>query len=155
MKPIKVLPVLITLLAGMGVLGCTSGRSNLALSDTVYIERVPSSNRSILGVQVYAEDHQLVINGRVKRRNASFVNGEGHIDIAVVGPEGDILEQASTKYVPRIIPNRKMRGMRGSYFEVRLPDIPPTGSTVRIAYHRTAIPADRTLDCGKNAATLR
>ena len=155
MKMIKVLPILIILLAGMGFMGCASGRSNLIESGIVYIERIPSGNRSILGVQAFAENDQLVINGRVKRHSSSFVDGEGHIDIAVVGPEGDILEQVSTQYVPRIIPTRKMRGVRGSYFGVSLPDVPPAGSTVRIAYHRTAIPADRTLDCGKNVATLR
>ena len=155
MKAIKALPILIILLAGIGFMGCASDRSNLAESGIVYIERMPSSNKSILGVQAFADNDQLVINGRVKRHSASFVDGGGHIDIAVVGPEGDIIEQVSTKYVPRIIPRRKMRGMRGSYFEVRLPDVPPSGSTVRIAYHRTAIPASRTLDCGKNVATLR
>ena len=155
MKIIKVLPILIILLAGIGFMGCASDRSNLTESGIVYIERMPSSNKSILGVQAFADNDQLVINGRVKRHSASFVDGGGHIDIAVVGPEGDIIEQVSTKYVPRIIPRRKMRGMRGSYFEVRLPDVPPAGSTVRIAYHRTAISADRTLDCSENAATIR
>ena len=155
MKVIKVLPILIILLAGIGFMGCALDRLNLAESGIVQIERMPSSNKSILGVKAFADNDQLVINGRVKRHSASFVDGGGHIDIAVVGPEGAILEQLSTRYVPRIIPRWKMRGMRGSYFEVRLPDVPPAGSTVRIAYHKNAIPAGRTLDCGQNIATFR
>ena len=155
MKTIKILLVLIFLLAGIGFTGCASNRSNLAESGIFHIERMPSGNMSILGVQAFADNDQLVINGRVKRHSATFVDGGGHIDIAVFGPEGEILEQVSTDYVPRIIPRWKMRGMRGSYFEIRLPDIPPAGSTVRIAYHRNAVSADRTLDCGKNIATLK
>ncbi len=55
--------------------------------------------------------------------------GLGHVDIAIVNPEGKILKEVHTNYKPRILVRKRRRQ---AYFGVRIPVVPPPGSTVRV-----------------------
>lgn len=151
-KNVYVLSVLILDMIGFVFSGCTSSRLNLIDNGTFYLEQEPSSNISIFRVHAYLDGDELVINGRVKRRCASFIGVGGHIDIAIVSPEGEILEQVSTFYIPRIIPRKRAGLISGSHFEVRLPAVPPAGSTIRVKFHRAVKSRGEAFDCRKNAA---
>ncbi len=128
----------------MAIWGCASNRSYLVENGEVKIEHVPSKGHLFSKTVAYQEGNEFVISGMISRRSASNI-GSGHIDIAIVSHENEILEQLSTYYIPRIIPRERRRG--GSLFKVRLPSIPPSNSTVRIAYHRTRESGNRTFHC--------
>jgi hypothetical protein len=134
--------------AGLMGLGCAAGKVNRVEKGTASVERVHSRNIAVSRVYVYQDGDQLEIAGRVKRLRSTIANG-GHVDIAIVSPEGELLEQVSTGYVPRII---RRRGSREALFTVRLPIIPPEGSRVRVAYHKIEKPGDGAIDCGDNTA---
>jgi len=135
--------------------GCAINRANLAEDRTVSIERVPSAGIYFHGVYVHQEGDELVVSGEIKHRTPSVVVDGGHIDIAVTTPEGKVIEEISTVYVPGVL---SRRSHRGSHFNVRLPLVPPNGSIVRVARHkfqpRESI-SGRDFDCGENAAVLR
>lgn len=128
-----------------------SNHINLLNDGAVKLERIPSKCHYYISyVNVYQNDGELVIYGHVKRRSR-IGGGSGHVDIAIVSPDGKVLERISTLHKPQIILTRKMH-TRKSTFEVRLPTIPPTGSKVRVAYHRDSRPNGRTFSCSENMA---
>jgi len=48
------------------------------------------------GVHAHQKGGELAISGEIKRRRTSSVTGGGHLDIAVVGPDGKVVEYVST-----------------------------------------------------------
>ena len=149
-KNLRIWLVLMIASVIMTGLGCASNRVNLLKDGTVELERIPSKGYYISYVNIYQNRDALVVYGHVKRRSR-VGDSSGHVDIAIVSPNGKVLEQISTLYKPRIILTRKMH-TRKSTFEVRLPTIPPAGSLVRVAYHRDSKPVNRTFPCGENRA---
>ncbi len=130
--------------------GYASHCVDLLKDGTFKLEPVPSKGYYLSNVQAHQVDNGLEITGKVKRRSHAGLGG-GHVDITIVSPEGKLLEKHSTFYSPRIIPMRRMH-MRESGFEVRLPKIPPDGSTIRIAHHRPSKSVNKEFICGNNRA---
>jgi len=154
MRDVSILAVLIFVATGVFSAGCAPNRVNLVDTGTVSIETVPSKEIYISEVRINQDGNELVLTGRVKRRHLAPV-GFGHVDVAIISPEGKSLEQVSTYYNPRIIPRKRgHRRLHGSGFEVRLPVIPPAGSTIRVAYHRSAKSESETFSCGGNETLL-
>ena len=141
--------VLTSLTVWMILWGCGPTRSNLVETGTISIEHRPSTGYLFSRTSVYEEGHMLIISGEIHRRNASNI-GSGHIDIAIVSPENEILEEISIDYTPRIIPRERRRG--GSFFKVHLGKIPPPASRVRIVHHRSLISHNQVIHCTNNAA---
>lgn len=152
-KDLRILFVLMIVSFSMIGLACASNRLNLLKDGTFKFEPIPSKNYYISYVNVYQNDNELVLRGHVKRRSR-VGGGSGHVDIAILSPDGDVLEQISTLHRPQIILTRRMHN-RKSTFEVRLPTIPPAGSIFRVAYHRESKGRNKTFDCGKNTAFAR
>ncbi len=147
----------IEILVGLAVIlialsGCASSRTNLVKNEMVSVERLPSKgNAHIFKVYVYQEGDELVVSGRVTRRFKYLLSSQGHVDIAVLSPKGEVVGKASTSYIPRII--RREGQHRASYFTARFSVIPPKASAVRLSYHAQRYSAAKTtFDCGDNAA---
>ncbi len=147
-KELRILFVLMILSVSMTGWACASNRVNLLKDGTSKLEIIPSKGYYISKVHVNQNGDELEITGRVKRRSYSGTGG-GHVDITIVNPKDEVLEKLSTFYVPRMIPTKRMH-TRESRFEVRLPTILPTGSKVRVAYHRVSKQDRRTFSCGEN-----
>ena len=151
-RDLRGLFVLMILSISMTGWACASNRVNLLKNGTTKLEIIPSGRINISSVYVIQDGDKLVIKGTVKRRSSSLA-GSGHIDISIISPEGEVFEKVSALYIPRIIPSKPgRRKSRGSRFEVCLPAIPPTGSKVRLAYHRVSKSEGRTFSCGENMA---
>jgi hypothetical protein len=136
---------------GMAISGYASAQLDLVKNEAVKVEIVSIAGNYVSRAFAYKDGDEVVIDGWAKRRNTSS-SSKGHVDIAVFGPKGELIEQVSAHYMPSIIPRK---GRRASVFEVRLPGIPDR-STVRIAYHGSI--RDRghnTFDCGSNRALFK
>ncbi len=102
-------------------------------SGTAIHEDAPSKNICVVNVRSSQYDKELVISGNVRREcNFCYEAVRGHIDIAVLDSDRDILGTASTFYSPRNIPKT---GRRSSSFTVRLPVTVAEGAVIRTAYH--------------------
>ena len=149
-RDLRKLVVLMIVSISMTGFGCATNGVNLIKNGTVTLERIPSKGYYVSHLEVYQNGNELVLHGNVKRRAHSYaVNG--HVDIAIVSPDGDNLEEISTHHTPRIIPSRLMRKRR-AYFYVSMSTVPPVGSIVRVAYHGDSGPYCKTFSCGENMA---
>ncbi len=132
--------------------GCSSHRSHLVKVEDLFIETIPSSWVYLSDITARQEGGELVISGKVSRRNTSFY-GSGHVDMAVVSPGGLVIATANVPYTPKILPKTPgARKHRASRFEVSLRCIPPAWTVIRIAYHAKAASDDPTLDHEDNIA---
>ncbi len=134
------LVVLTSGLATIVVAGCATNNFNYTYEAPVIFKRVPSEDVHISEALAYEDGDELVIYGKVKRGPDNCCDAvRGHVDIVVIGPEGYLLDMASTMYRPRNIPKVRSRSSR---FRVRLPYTLPDGVTIRIAYHSRLGAAD-------------
>lgn len=112
--------------------GCASNRVNTVKNGTLQVERTAPNGVYFSKGYIYEEDGRLVISGTVKSRNLNKIRG-GHVDIAIVSPKGDIIQQSST-----VVKTGRLKKLRqqGARFKLTLSTIPPSGSTIRVVYHK-------------------
>ncbi len=120
-------------LATILISGCATSNLNCTNEASVLFERIPSEDVLISEVHAYEDEDELVIYGKVKRTADNCCDAtRGHVDIAVVAPDGLVLDVISVLYSPRNIP--KVRS-RSSHFMARLPYTVLQGFVLRITYH--------------------
>ena len=137
--------------------GCATSNVNYTNEASVLFERMPSEDVLISDVHAYEDGDELVIYGKVKRAADNCCDAaRGHVDVAIVAPDGLVIDIINVLYSPRNIP--KVRS-RTSHFTTRLPYIVPEDMTLRITYHdnmevaaSTAYREDKFL-CEQNMAT--
>ncbi len=101
----------------------------------LYVETLPSSRVALSNILVTQTGNALSVSGEVRRRNTAF-SGLGHVDVAVVSPDGSVVGQGSAPYSPKVLPKTPgARKHRPSRFELQITCDPPLGSTVRVAFH--------------------
>ena len=149
---------------------CASSKINLLDDRTLALQLVPSESAYMEHVNVKQLDSELVVSGHVSRLLFCILTNHrpeganmvtvlqyekrplvvgGHMDIAVVAPDGSILNKVSVPYHPRTI---SVIRSRPSSFRVRIPVLPPHDSIVRVAHHNVSYSAKGPFDCGENAA---
>jgi hypothetical protein len=120
-------------------------------NQTVSLERVSTKYFYIPWARVYERDDEIEVHGQVRRRYRlrRDYGGHGHIDVAVVAPDGTVPEAVSALYYPRDIPRKSAPTAN---FTAHLSKVPSPGSTVRLSYHRAGYSVRRAFNCDKNAA---
>ena len=127
------LPGIILVIAAIFVSGCATSNTNYTNEASVLFERMSSEDVFISEVHAYEDGDELVIYGKVKRAVDNCCDpARGRVDIAVVAPDGLVLDVVSVLYSPRNIP--KIRS-RSSHFTTRLPYTLPDGIIIRITHH--------------------
>ncbi len=109
-------------------------------------------------MHAFENGDELVIFGKVKRAANNCCDAvRGHVDVAIVAPDGSVLDAGSFLYSPRNIP--KVRS-RSSHFKAVLPYIVPEDFVLRMTYHSGRELANSTTHtggifiCEKNKAIL-
>ena len=151
-KNFSVLFLLGFVTTGMFLSGCAPKHVNRITNTGVSIETVHSARAHISDVAVSEDGNELVITGKVYRRNRS-ISGSGHVDVTILDSAGNVIEKGSVPYTPTTLPKTPgARKHRGSRFEVRLPCALPAGSKVQVAYHARLKPESNSPDCRNDAA---
>ncbi len=126
--------------------GCGASMSMISDVADVFVNRV----------HTYQDGDEMIINGQVNRSLKNCCDSaRGHVDIAVLAPDGFVIDIFSALFTPRNIP--KVR-TRSSHFEVLRPYTLDTESTIRMAYHNTAgitshnVNRDGVFQCSQNMA---
>lgn len=132
------------------VIGCATTGRNLVESGTVTIQRLDSKAVYLSGVAVVEKEDHIEVSGWLKRRYVWSL-GDGHVDVAVLNPQGEAIEKISTGYTPGVIPRKRFRR---SHFNAALPlRTLERGSSVWVGFHRTDTrPGHGVFDCGENVA---
>ena len=144
-------------LATILISGCATTNVDRVSDASVLFERMPSEDVVVSEVRAVEDADGLVIHGKVKRTARNCCDSaRGHVDIAVVGPDGAIVDMLSVPYSPRNIPKGKTRSAR---FTARLPYKIPEDVPLRITYHNdrehavSAVELPDALVCKNNMAT--
>ena len=120
-------------LATILISGCATTNVDRVSDASVLFERMPSEDVVVSEVRAVEDADGLVIHGKVKRTARNCCDSaRGHVDIAVVGPDGAIVDMITVPYSPRNIPKGKTRSAR---FTARLPYKIPEDVPLRITYH--------------------
>jgi hypothetical protein len=120
-------------LATILISGCATTNVDQASNASVLFERMPSEDVVVSEVRAVEDADGLVIHGKVRRTARNCCDSaRGHVDIAVVGPDGAIVDMLSVPYSPRNIPKVRSRSSR---FTARLPYKIPEDVPLRITYH--------------------
>ncbi len=108
-----------------------ANRRDLVDPGEVSLERQHSKKVHIAWTKVQQDGEDIVVSGVLRRHALTSYPIWRHVEVTVLAPDGTVLQKARTSNikVPRRIPGR---GFNTKRFEVRLPGIPPRGSSVRI-----------------------
>ena len=129
------LPVIVLVITAVFVSGCATSNVNYTNEASVLFERMRSEDVLISDVHAYEDGDELVIYGKVKRAADNCCDSaRGHVDIAIVAPDGMVTEVINVSYSPRNIPKVRSRTSR---FMTRLPYTLPEDITLRITYHNS------------------
>jgi len=114
--------------------GCeTTEVSYVKQAAVISLERVPTEDVLVSSVEAYEEQGSLVVYGKVKRALGNCCDAaKGHVEIAVIAPDGRVFDVIKVAYSPRNIPKTRSRSSR---FEAKLSYIPPRDFTLRVTYH--------------------
>lgn len=152
-KDFNVLFLLGFLTTGMFLSGCAPKHVNLITKKGVSIEAIHSARVQISDMAVSEDGNELVITGKVYRRNRS-ISGLGHVDVTILDSADNVIEKGSIPYTPTTLPKTPgARKHRGSRFEVHLPCVLPAGSKVQVAYHARVKIENNGLDCECSVST--
>ncbi|MEW6442651.1 MAG: hypothetical protein AB1640_17070 [bacterium] len=143
-------PVLGAVLIAVLAAGCALSRAGGPNGAGVSLEVLPCSGRYALDAWLREANGSLEVHGHVKQLLRSDPVRPGHVDVAVVGRDGAVLEDFSVRYGPEYV---SRKGRHYYAFSVRLPSRPPEGSTVRLACHEARGPDSGALfRCAENLA---
>lgn len=124
------------------ITGCATFNIPTTDRPDIRVERLPSHSQSVTDVRVYQQEEELVFSGKVTSSNPFYL--PGHVDLVLCAPDGVAIDRAQ----PRIFSQGSKRGgVKTAKFTARLPQLPPTGSTVRLQYHAPPFGQDAGLDC--------
>ena len=114
--------------------GCATIGRDLERDGVVTVERVSSSHAEVSQVQVRVHDGiaGIEIYGELRKRSMAPWTLPGHVEVQIVGPKDNVLEQVDAIY------HRKDKRSRRVWFRVDLPVTPPPGSIVRVT-HQPAV----------------
>ena len=113
--------------------GCATGK-DLVRNGTLNVERIDSNRARLSSVYVRQEGEGIYVRGKVSKRSSGRSPIPGHVHVAVIDPEGDVLGDTRTSY------ERTSGKGRSAYFSVQIPTEPPIGSTLRVTHHFRAHP---------------
>ncbi|MCK4959694.1 MAG: hypothetical protein KAT00_09835 [Planctomycetes bacterium] len=162
MKKASLCPIIIVVLTItlIGASGCATTGANRVQRGTDpslgSFDRLSAKDIYITDLEAFRDGDGVMITGKVKRGQKNCCRpARGHVDIAVLTPDGMLLDIISTGHTPHNIP--KVRSKSAS-FEAKMPYIPPENAIIRITYHDSILTAgssaygNRLLTCEKNIA---
>lgn len=85
-------------------------------------------------LKIIEKNGKSVVTGKLKKRPGTTVT-RGHIDIAVYSAEGHLLLETTTPYSSSLN-LRSVQRRGGNRFSATLDIIPPSGSVIKVTFHR-------------------
>ncbi len=127
----KFVRLILIVILSMVAAGCSGTRGDLLNEGRLGLEVGSSEYAEVAAVSAWAEQGQTVVSGWVRR--TGMASGlSGHVDVAFLDRQGNVLHQtAASSSVGRI----PQRGQRHAHFIARLPEMPAAAERVRVRYH--------------------
>jgi len=117
------------------VTGCSS---MVKLPTGLRTERQMAGGVQVRTVHLATTDNGLRVSGTVGRMIGYGGSPRRHLDVEAIGADGAVLTRTAASFAPN--PIRHNRHSRASStYAVMLRQVPPPGSTVRVAVHATSL----------------
>jgi hypothetical protein len=118
-------------ITSMLVSGCATNREDLVKSGDVTLQKHRSGKVYIAWCDVYRDENGLLVTGVMRRDDCVGLPIRARVDVRVMSPDGSVVLEARSgdTYVPRRVTGK---GQSLKRFTVRLPEIPPRGSLIRL-----------------------
>lgn len=115
--------------------GCTANRVDLVDTGTLSLKQHNTGKVYIAWSGAYEQGDVFVIRGVLRRRECVGAAIRAHVDVAVLSPNGTILDEARSSdiYVARRITGRSYLSFER--FKICLANITDIGSSVRLVSH--------------------
>jgi hypothetical protein len=124
-----------------GLIDFILAESSYEQIDAYPTERISRGEGEIITAHARKDSRGTFVFGDVgKRYGAGWVTTAwSHVDVIVSDSKSRHLQSLASRFFPSTVPETQ-RGIRGrsSYF-VRLPTVPPAGSTILVAFHQVPI----------------
>ncbi len=129
------------------LIGGCGGPTNLIKTGVYGVEESSPSGIIFSQITAYQDKDDFVVSGKLKRLYTSK-SYPGHVDIAIIAPNGDIIETTSVKNkMPfNIVSRRKF-----SSFKAKFNTTPPEGYQIHVSFHRKG--TTNQFKCSDNHAT--
>ncbi|MEZ5542941.1 MAG: hypothetical protein R3F42_13010 [Pseudomonadota bacterium] len=131
----------LAILATLFITGCATTGRDLVRDNTVQIEKVSSRWATVRSVNVVQEDGEVTLRGEVVRWPPVRGSIPGHIDLQVIGPDGEIVKEAVIEY------HRRSVKARYATFHTTLKPATAAGSTIRVTHDTRAVFSCKQLHC--------
>ncbi len=115
--------------------GCATSKP---LPPGLHTEAKSGGGVKIVSVGLLHDDAGLLVHGSVEGQLGYFNSPFRHLDLEVLGTSGKLLSQQAIKFFPNPIRHSRFGPTRSSY-SARLTEIPPPGSTIRVAVDSVSI----------------
>lgn len=111
--------------------GCGMSEMGLAREGMVHIDTAAPGKAYIAWSDAYEDEAGFVITGVVRRSDTVGPPVKVRVQASIISPDGAIIDEAQSGdiQVPRRITSR-VQGFKR--FEIRFPNVPPKGSSVRV-----------------------
>ncbi len=122
--------------------GCAANRVDLVAAGVLTLEPHATGKVTIAWSGAHKDKEGLIVAGVLTRHDHVGLPIRAHVDITVLASDGRTLGEERTPdiYVPAHVTGR---GQRFKRFEMRFPQLPPQGSSVRLVCHSD--PHDETM----------
>ena len=146
--------IILAVVATSILLSACARYTDLVQEGKVVLEVIPTQGAvKMTGIRVAEKQaklqvSELEVTGYVQRVGAGI--SQGHIDVAILNSDNQILAMGSSRYIPSV---SRQRARRRSLFKVQFSEIKQVNYHVRVAFHPQYL-SDRA-SCGNNQAYLR
>lgn len=124
----------LAMVGAMLLTGCQAAAPDLAQTGEVHLDKAHAKGVHILWAEVRPDGGDTVVTGSLRPRGAGSRRLRGHLDVVLICPEGNIVRQAHSGEIILLL-RGPGRGPTIRRFSVRLKGRPPSGATVRVAFH--------------------
>jgi hypothetical protein len=114
--------------------GCGTNKVDLVDAGVITMNKTATGKVYVAWSSAREVEDGFEVTGVLRRSDSVGLPIMAYVDVTVVSPDGRIIESARSDavYVPR---RRIGRGQSMQRFKVKLPEIPPQGSSVRLVSH--------------------
>lgn len=111
-----------------GLSGCAR-ISDSVVQDEIRLERISSQRAKVSYAYITSDDDSIAVRGHVIKRYLARGPIPGHLHVTVADSAAEVLSDTPIRYM------RKSPKLRKADFFLAPPDVPPSGSTIRVAHH--------------------
>ncbi len=135
-------------MTSVALVGCATAPTPPGVS----VERKSTRTLVVQSAHIRATDGGVRVWGSVQQSLGYGSTRQSHLDVDVIGPDGQLLRHKAIVYHPFPVARspHPHRSSRGSQYGTDLPEVPPPGSVIRVSHHPVSV-----AECGTHQQEIK